>query len=169
MACADVLHGFVTTTYFYPPIVLKVNDHLPRLAQRIIMAIDWTAWGITITSVSTSPIAKDRCCSHMSAIAVDRVIAVLMFARYMQLVTARRAKLFCATCWTLFLAVNTSFFAFNFCCIIVPQAASDYYSFGYDLGCDRSDSISSNDTATPRMTRPSTRSTSTRSCTSRWR
>lgn len=50
MAMSDVLHGLVTTTFFYPPILLRSNP-LPVLAQRVIIAVDWTAWGVTIMCV----------------------------------------------------------------------------------------------------------------------
>jgi hypothetical protein len=133
MACADVLHGLVTTTYLYPPIVLKVNDHIPPIAQRIIIAIDWTAWAITITYATALPTCwSPHLSRHMSAIALDRVVAVLIFARYMQIMTARRAKLFCMTCWSFFIALNGTFAIANFCCLIVPLPESDFYSFGYD-------------------------------------
>ena len=62
MAVADVLHGVVTTTYFYPPIVLKdvrivmfaLENELMQVPQPVLMRrftnlVDWTAWGITIT------------------------------------------------------------------------------------------------------------------------
>ena len=48
LAIADVLHGLVTTTYFYPPIVFK-RTHIPEMGIRIYNVVDWTAWAITLT------------------------------------------------------------------------------------------------------------------------
>ena len=48
LAMADVLHGLVTTTYFYPPIVFK-RTHIPEMGIRIYNVVDWTAWAITLT------------------------------------------------------------------------------------------------------------------------
>jgi hypothetical protein len=48
LAIADVVHGIVTTTYFYPPILLKKN-HMPPTGVRIYNILDWTAWSITLT------------------------------------------------------------------------------------------------------------------------
>lgn len=48
LAIADVVHGVVTTCFFYPPIVLKVN-HMPALGIRVFNVFDWTAWSITLT------------------------------------------------------------------------------------------------------------------------
>lgn len=48
LAIADVVHGIVTTSFFYPPIILKRN-HMPELGTRIYNIFDWTAWSITLT------------------------------------------------------------------------------------------------------------------------
>lgn len=48
LAIADVLHGIVTTSFFYPPIILK-SIPIPPLGIRIFNIVDWTAWSITLT------------------------------------------------------------------------------------------------------------------------
>lgn len=50
LAVADVLHGIVTTSFFYPPIILK-NIPISSIGVRIFNIIDWTAWSITLTLV----------------------------------------------------------------------------------------------------------------------
>ena len=50
LAIADVLHGVVTTCYFYPPIVLK-KLHISLFVMRLFNIVDWTAWAITLTYV----------------------------------------------------------------------------------------------------------------------
>uniref|UniRef100_A0A914WC09 G-protein coupled receptors family 1 profile domain-containing protein n=1 Tax=Plectus sambesii TaxID=2011161 RepID=A0A914WC09_9BILA len=121
LAVADVLHGTVTACHFYPPIVLKHN-YMPYIVIRLFNVIDWTAWSITIT--------------HMSAICVDRLIAIMLFGKYTAIVTTQRVRTFSAACWFLFGSMNMFFFAANFCCVIEPLPESDYYSFGYVLPID---------------------------------
>lgn len=48
LAIADVLHGIVTTSFFYPPIILKTIP-VSSIGVRIFNTIDWTAWSITLT------------------------------------------------------------------------------------------------------------------------
>ncbi|EFO13733.1 hypothetical protein LOAG_14794, partial [Loa loa] len=48
LAFADLIHGIVTTSYLYPPIVLK-RQHLPLLWMKIFNAMGWIAWAITLT------------------------------------------------------------------------------------------------------------------------
>ncbi|KAI6214757.1 hypothetical protein M3Y94_00306400 [Aphelenchoides besseyi] len=67
LAIADVVHGIVTTSFFYPPILLKRN-HMPPEGVRVFNILDWTAWSITLT--------------HMSAICLDRLIAIMLYGRY---------------------------------------------------------------------------------------
>jgi hypothetical protein len=89
LAIADVLHGLVTASFFYPPIVLKRN-HMPTLGVRIFNLVDWTAWGITLSYAPYSN--RWDPCRHMSAICIDRLIAILVFGRYNVIVTTRRMK-----------------------------------------------------------------------------
>ncbi|KAK0396761.1 hypothetical protein QR680_001841 [Steinernema hermaphroditum] len=117
LASADVLHGIVTTSYFYPPIVLQ-RIHLPYLAIRVFNILDWTAWSITLT--------------HMAAISVDRLIAITFYGRYNQIITHRLIRNFSMTCWIVFFATNTTFFIFNFCCLITPLEEHHYYTFGFE-------------------------------------
>uniref|UniRef100_A0A914C1G3 G-protein coupled receptors family 1 profile domain-containing protein n=1 Tax=Acrobeloides nanus TaxID=290746 RepID=A0A914C1G3_9BILA len=117
LAVADVLHGLVTTCFFYPPIVLKTVA-MPHIGIRVFNIIDWTAWSITLT--------------HMSAICLDRCIAIMLYSSYNQLITVKRIKTFSISCWAFFLAINTTYFAFNFCCLIAPLSSSSFYTFGYD-------------------------------------
>uniref|UniRef100_A0A1I7XR34 G_PROTEIN_RECEP_F1_2 domain-containing protein n=1 Tax=Heterorhabditis bacteriophora TaxID=37862 RepID=A0A1I7XR34_HETBA len=77
LAIADVLHGIVTTCYFYPPIVLKTT-HVGELVIRLFNIVDWTAWAITLT--------------HMSAICLDRLIAIMLYGRYNIIVTIPRIR-----------------------------------------------------------------------------
>lgn len=48
LSIADVFHGIVTTSFFYPPILLKTIP-ITALWVRIFNIIDWTAWSITLT------------------------------------------------------------------------------------------------------------------------
>ncbi|VDM29154.1 unnamed protein product [Toxocara canis] len=116
LAIADVLHGLVTTFYFYPPIALK-RHHLSIFVMRIFNVVDWTAWAITLT--------------HMSAICLDRLTAIMLYGRYSMTVTVNRIRVFSVSCWVVFTMTNTAFFFFNACCMILPLKDHDYYSFGY--------------------------------------
>ncbi|PAV88379.1 hypothetical protein WR25_05973 [Diploscapter pachys] len=116
LAMADVLHGLVTTTYFYPPIVFK-RTHIPEMGIRIYNVVDWTAWAITLT--------------HMSAICLDRLIAIILYGRYNQIVTLIRVRRYSLACWMIFLVVNGSFYVMRFCCMIRPLKTMNFYSFGY--------------------------------------
>ncbi|VDO63621.1 unnamed protein product [Heligmosomoides polygyrus] len=116
LAIADVIHGIVTTCYFYPPIVLK-RTHVGELAIRIFNIVDWTAWAITLT--------------HMSAICLDRLVAIMFFDRYNLIVTVTRIRTYSIVCWALFLAANITFFSLDQCCMIRPLKSQHYYSFGY--------------------------------------
>ncbi|KAE9554765.1 hypothetical protein FO519_002026 [Halicephalobus sp. NKZ332] len=116
LAFADVLHGICTTCYFYPPIIIR--DTIPEFGVRIFNIIDWTAWSITLT--------------HMSAICLDRLVAIMLYGRYNQIVTVKRVKIFSILCWMTFVLINFSYFIFNFCCLIRPLRNSHYYTFGYD-------------------------------------
>ncbi|KAI3414114.1 hypothetical protein GPALN_011577 [Globodera pallida] len=116
LALADILHGIVTTTFFYPPILLR-RVVVPPIGVRIFNILDWTAWSITLT--------------HMSAICLDRLLAITLYGQYSQLITVRRAKLFTVTCWTAFSALNVVYILARFCCLISPLAESHFYSFGY--------------------------------------
>uniref|UniRef100_A0A0N5A3T2 G_PROTEIN_RECEP_F1_2 domain-containing protein n=1 Tax=Parastrongyloides trichosuri TaxID=131310 RepID=A0A0N5A3T2_PARTI len=116
LALADIIHGLVTTLHFYPPILLK-KTIFPWIAVRIWNILDWTAWGITLT--------------HMSAMCLDRLTAIMLYARYNQIITLQRISRFTISCWTVFLSLNVTFFIFNFCCMITPIKAHNYYSFNY--------------------------------------
>uniref|UniRef100_A0A1I7Z3A8 G_PROTEIN_RECEP_F1_2 domain-containing protein n=1 Tax=Steinernema glaseri TaxID=37863 RepID=A0A1I7Z3A8_9BILA len=117
LATADVLHGVVTSTYFYPPILLQ-RIHVPYMAIRVFNILDWTAWSVTLT--------------HMAAISVDRLVAITFYGRYNQIITHRLIRNFSVACWIVFLATNTTFFVFNFCCLITPLNEHHYYTFGFE-------------------------------------
>ncbi|WKY14232.1 hypothetical protein Q1695_000070 [Nippostrongylus brasiliensis] len=116
LAIADVIHGVVTTCYFYPPIILK-RTHVGELAIRIFNIVDWTAWAITLT--------------HMSAICLDRLVAIMFFDRYNVIVTITRIRNYSIMCWVVFLAANIALFSLDQCCMIRPLKSQHYYSFGY--------------------------------------
>ncbi|CAL2051212.1 unnamed protein product [Caenorhabditis brenneri] len=116
LAIADVIHGFVTTCHFYPPILLK-EMHIGEMAVRLFNIADWTAWAITLT--------------HMSAICLDRLIAIILYGRYNVLVTVQRIKTFSLLCWAVFLSMNITLFFLQACCMIRPLESLNYYSFGY--------------------------------------
>uniref|UniRef100_A0A0K0E647 G_PROTEIN_RECEP_F1_2 domain-containing protein n=1 Tax=Strongyloides stercoralis TaxID=6248 RepID=A0A0K0E647_STRER len=116
LAVADMIHGLVTTLHFYPPILLK-KAIFPWIAVRIWNILDWTAWGITLT--------------HMAAMCLDRLTAIMLYARYNQIITLQRISRFTTFCWGIFLMINILFFIFNFCCMITPIKAHSYYSFSY--------------------------------------
>ncbi|CAK5007312.1 unnamed protein product [Meloidogyne enterolobii] len=109
LALADVLHGLVTTCFFYPPILL--------LGVKLFNILDWTAWSITLT--------------HMSAICLDRLLAIMMYSRYNQFITVDRARKFTIFCWTAFFALNISYILAQFCCLITPLREIHFYTFGY--------------------------------------
>ncbi len=79
--------------------------------------IDWTAWGITI--------------SHMAAIGIDRLLAIVQFHRYPRIMTVARIRFFSVFSWTLFSVANVMFVAKKLCCPIVP--VPEYYTFDYEL------------------------------------
>lgn len=69
-AIADVWHNFHTSVYFYPAIVTRVN--LFTLKGSMFMnAMDWAAWGITLT--------------HMVGLSIDRLVAICFGSFYMRL------------------------------------------------------------------------------------
>jgi len=89
LAIADVVHGVVTTCFFYPPILVRTATHsrclydngvglqlkrltVPPLGVRLFNVLDWTAWSITLT--------------HMSAICLDRLTAIMLY-RYTHTIT----------------------------------------------------------------------------------
>ncbi|KAF8353564.1 hypothetical protein PRIPAC_95187, partial [Pristionchus pacificus] len=116
LATADVLHGIVTTTFFFPPVILKFTP-MPEIGIRLYNIVDWTAWSVTLT--------------HMSAICLDRLVAIMLYSRYNQLVTTGRIQRFCVFVWFFFLTANVLFFAFNFCCLTQPLKEHNFYTFGY--------------------------------------
>ncbi|GMT35574.1 hypothetical protein PFISCL1PPCAC_26871, partial [Pristionchus fissidentatus] len=116
LATADVLHGIVTTTFFYPPVILKYSP-MPEIGIRLYNIVDWTAWAVTLT--------------HMSAICLDRLVAIMLYGRYNQLVTVARIQKFCIFVWIFFFSANCVFFFFNFCCLTQPLREHNYYTFGY--------------------------------------
>ncbi|KAH7722656.1 GPCR protein [Aphelenchoides avenae] len=124
LAIADVVHGIVTTSFFYPPIVLR-QVPMSRTFVRIYNIIDWTAWSITLT--------------HMSAICLDRLVAIMLYGRYSQIVTVKRARAFTITCWVTFTTLNTAYILFKFCCLITPLRANHFYTFGYGEFEDEAD------------------------------
>ena len=116
LALADVLHGLVTTSFFYPPILLRQSP-VPSIGVRLFNILDWTAWSITLT--------------HMSAMCLDRLLAIMMYGRYNQLITVGRARKFTLACWTAFLTLNSAYILAQFCCLITPLRESHFYTFGY--------------------------------------
>uniref|UniRef100_A0A915CUN4 G-protein coupled receptors family 1 profile domain-containing protein n=1 Tax=Ditylenchus dipsaci TaxID=166011 RepID=A0A915CUN4_9BILA len=116
LAIADVLHGIVTTSFFYPPIILKSIPIHP-LGVRAFNVIDWTAWSITLT--------------HMSAICLDRLVAIMLYGRYNMIMTVRRVRRFTVFCWSTFFALNTAYILLKFCCLIAPLRSNQFYTFGY--------------------------------------
>lgn len=115
LAISDVLHCIVTSVYFYPPIGMRSLTY-SRTSARFMNAVDWTAWGITLT--------------HMSAICIDRLMAILLLHMYGRITTVRRMLFFTVTCWTVFITVNATLASYNVCCLIVPQP--EYYTFGFE-------------------------------------
>nr|pir hypothetical protein ZK721.4 - Caenorhabditis elegans [Caenorhabditis elegans] len=69
--------------------------------------------------------------THMSAICLDRLIAIILYGRYNVLVTVQRIKTFSISCWALFLSTNVTLFFLQACCMIRPLESLNYYSFGY--------------------------------------
>ncbi|KAL3995450.1 Serpentine type 7TM GPCR chemoreceptor Srx family protein [Acanthocheilonema viteae] len=116
LAFADVLHGIVTTSYFYPPIVLK-RQYLPLLWMKIFNAMDWIAWAITLT--------------HISAVCLDRLAALMFYGRYTMLVSIRKICSYSIFCWVFFIGQNIILLLLDACCMIIPLQSNDYYTFGY--------------------------------------
>ncbi|CAI5455950.1 unnamed protein product [Caenorhabditis angaria] len=116
LAIADVIHGFVTTCHFYPPILLQ-KMHINELGIRFFNICDWTAWAITLT--------------HMSAICIDRLIAIILYGRYNTLMTVQRIRTFSLSCWAIFLGTNITLFYLKACCMIQPLEKNRFYTFGY--------------------------------------
>ncbi|KAF7632171.1 G_PROTEIN_RECEP_F1_2 domain-containing protein [Meloidogyne graminicola] len=116
LALADVLHGFVTTCFFYPPILLK-KSFVPSIGIKLFNILDWTAWSITLT--------------HMSAICLDRLLAIIMYNRYNLFITVNRAKKFTIICWIAFFVLNIAYIIAKFCCLITPLREIHFYTFGY--------------------------------------
>lgn len=115
LAVADIFHSTVTSCYFYPPIVLRMNI-FSRLGVQFMNALDWTAWGVTLT--------------HMIAICVDRLFAIVLFQDYTRLVTVKRTITISVLCWFAFASVNILFTSMQFCCVVVPQP--EFYTFGFE-------------------------------------
>ncbi|ULT83906.1 hypothetical protein L3Y34_012893 [Caenorhabditis briggsae] len=67
----------------------------------------------------------------MSAICLDRLIAIILYGRYNVLVTVQRIKTFSISCWAFFLSTNVTLFFLQACCMIRPLESLNYYSFGY--------------------------------------
>lgn len=94
LAIADVLHGIVTTTFFYPPIVMKMLITSPT-GTRIYNILDWTAWSITLTFALmikfdskyvllgicqvVLPFDNSQNCFLPLAICLDRLIAIMLY------------------------------------------------------------------------------------------
>ncbi|VDM92144.1 unnamed protein product, partial [Onchocerca ochengi] len=116
LAIADLMHGIVTTSYFYPPIILK-RQHLPLLWIKIFNAIDWIAWAITLT--------------HISAVCLDRFAAIMFYGRYMIIVSIKKVRSYSIFCWVFFIAQNIILLLMDACCMIIPLKNYEYYSFGY--------------------------------------
>lgn len=123
LALSDVLHCTVTALYFYPPIGLRSMTY-SRISSRFMNAVDWTAWGITLT--------------HMSAICIDRLMAIILLHMYSTITTVKRMVTFTVLCWTIFVTLNITLASFDLCCLIIPQP--EYYTFGFET-------LSSNDTS----------------------
>ncbi|CAD5215132.1 unnamed protein product [Bursaphelenchus okinawaensis] len=116
LAIADVVHGFVTTCFFYPPIILKFN-YVPDIGVRMFNVFDWTAWSITLT--------------HMSGICLDRLIAIMLYGRYNLIVTVKRVRCFTIFCWITFSSINILYIIMRVCCLITPLRNNHFYTFGY--------------------------------------
>uniref|UniRef100_A0A1I7SU88 G_PROTEIN_RECEP_F1_2 domain-containing protein n=1 Tax=Bursaphelenchus xylophilus TaxID=6326 RepID=A0A1I7SU88_BURXY len=116
LAIADVVHGFVTTCFFYPPIILKYN-YVPDVGVRAFNVFDWTAWSISLT--------------HMSGICLDRLIAIMLYGRYNLIVTVKRVRCFTIFCWTTFTSINVLYILMRVCCLITPLRNNHFYTFGY--------------------------------------
>ncbi|VDK29758.1 unnamed protein product [Gongylonema pulchrum] len=128
LALANVVHGIVTSFYFYPPIALK-RQHFSLLWMRIFNVLDWTAWAITLT--------------HISAISLDRLIAIIYYVRYSSIVSVNRVRKYSIIkrndissvfCWIFFTILNLVLFTLDACCVIIPLEDHEFYSFGYQRG-----------------------------------
>lgn len=115
LAFADIIHCLVMAAYFYPPIVTKKNP-FERLASRIIMSVEWAAWGVTLT--------------HMLGLATDRFVAVSCCYRYAKIITPHRALAFVSVVWSGMTALTVSILIKGHCCLIIP--APSYYTFTFE-------------------------------------
>uniref|UniRef100_A0A0R3RMP2 7TM_GPCR_Srx domain-containing protein n=1 Tax=Elaeophora elaphi TaxID=1147741 RepID=A0A0R3RMP2_9BILA len=122
LALADLMHAIVTTFYLYPPIILK-RQHLPLQWMKIFNAVDWIAWAITLT--------------HISAVCLDRLAAIIFYGRYTVLVSMRKMCSYSIFCWIFFIGQNIILLSLDACCMIIPLQSDEYYTFGYQ----RDDSI----------------------------
>ncbi|VIO94783.1 Uncharacterized protein BM_BM14323 [Brugia malayi] len=116
LAFADILHGIVTIFYFYPPIILK-GHYLSLQWMKIFNTIDWIAWAITLT--------------HISAVCLDRLAAIIFYGRYTLLVSLTKIRYYSIFCWIFFIGQNIILLLSNVCCMIIPLQNKEYYTFGY--------------------------------------
>lgn len=115
LACADIIHCLVMATYFYPPIVTKTNPFW-RMTSRVIMSVEWAAWGVTL--------------SHMLALSTDRFVAVSCCYRYPKIITPNRALWFVGIVWVTMTVIMNGILITGHCCLIVP--APSYYTFAFE-------------------------------------
>lgn len=67
----------------------------------------------------------------MSAICLDRLIAIMLYGRYNQMLTVKKIRFFTICCWISFFTLNCSYILLNFCCLIAPLQNNHFYTFGY--------------------------------------
>ncbi|CAK5131725.1 unnamed protein product [Meloidogyne enterolobii] len=109
-------HKYLNRASFVLMLSLALADVL-HVGVKLFNILDWTAWSITLT--------------HMSAICLDRLLAIMMYSRYNQFITVDRARKFTIFCWTAFFALNISYILAQFCCLITPLREIHFYTFGY--------------------------------------
>uniref|UniRef100_A0A914UH58 G-protein coupled receptors family 1 profile domain-containing protein n=1 Tax=Plectus sambesii TaxID=2011161 RepID=A0A914UH58_9BILA len=116
LAVADTYHCLHTSTYFYPPIVNLGTGSDPLLGWILVMnALDWTAWGITLT--------------HMIGLSFDRFLAIVKYNHYKLYVTSRRVALLIAAAWAIEGTLALVLASTQSCCPMVPKP--DLLSFDF--------------------------------------
>ncbi|VDN91823.1 unnamed protein product [Brugia pahangi] len=85
--------------------------------MKIFNTIDWIAWAITLT--------------HISAVCLDRLAAIIFYGRYMLLVSLTKIRYYSIFCWIFFIGQNIILLLSNVCCMIIPLQNKEYYTFGY--------------------------------------
>lgn len=67
----------------------------------------------------------------MTAICLDRLIAIMLYGKYNQIVTMNRIRCFTIFCWITFSLLNCTYILLKFCCLIAPLRNNQFYTFGY--------------------------------------